>query len=248
MKQVIDNFSSQSNNYATFRPQSPAAIFDFLYEHVPRFGNAWDCGTGNGQVAVKLAERFEHVYGTDISDQQLQLAPQLPNVTYLQERAEATTMANESIDLVTIAQAIHWFDFEPFYKEVSRVAKPGAIIAAWTYNVLRLTPEVNKVIDHLYWDITRQWWDPERKYVDDAYTTIPFPFKEIQAPAMQITQHWNADQLIGYLGTWSGVKNYIKDQKTDPLQLVADDLRAAFGNNEKLEVNFPLNVRAGLVK
>lgn len=247
MKQVIDNFSAQSGNYAAFRPQSPAVIFDFVYSHVPRFAAAWDCGTGNGQVATRLAERFDHVYGTDISEQQLHLATPGANITYLKERAESTSLPDNSIDLVTIAQAIHWFDFDAFYSEVNRVARPGAIIAAWTYNVLRLTPEVNKVIDHLYMDITRQWWDPERRYVDASYTTIPFPFKELPAPNMQITHHWNADQLIGYLGTWSGVKNYIKQQGHDPVALVADDLRKAFGTSDKLEVNFPLNVRAGVV-
>src|SRR5476651_160086 len=126
MKQVQDNFSAGAADYATFRPASPDEIYDFLYTHVSNFGTAWDCGTGNGQVAARLAERFDHVYGTDISEQQLGLAVKKDNITYRTERAESTSLADGSIDLITVAQAIHWFDFDGFYKEVRRVARPGA--------------------------------------------------------------------------------------------------------------------------
>lgn len=132
MKETIDNFSATAEGYAAFRPQSPQEIYDFLYQHVNNYTAAWDCGTGNGQVATRLVERFGKVYGTDISAEQLQRAPQLANVTYLQERAEETSIASQSVDLITVAQAIHWFDFDAFYKEVRRVAAPGALVAAWT--------------------------------------------------------------------------------------------------------------------
>lgn len=247
MKQVIDNFSSHPGNYATFRPKSPQAIFDLLYANTQCFDAAWDCGTGNGQVAAELAKKFGRVYGTDISGTQLAHATQADNISYMQERAEATTLADKTIDLITLAQAIHWFDFDAFYKEVNRVARPGAVIAAWTYNLVRLTPEVNKVVDHLYHDITSPWWDPERRYIDEAYTTIPFPFRELHPPPIHIKQQWDAEQLIGYLGTWSGVKNYIKDTGNDPVSFVANDLRNAFGNAQTLAVTFPINIRIGIV-
>ena len=126
----MDNFSKGAAEYVAFRPLSPEGIFDFLYAHTYSFGQAWDCGTGNGQVAARLAERFSKVYGTDISKEQLALAVQKDNITYRVERAEQTSLSDRSIDLVTVAQAIHWFDLNNFYKEVKRVAKPGALIAA----------------------------------------------------------------------------------------------------------------------
>ncbi len=247
MKQVIDNFSAGSADYAAFRPESPKEIFDFIDQHTNGFDAAWDCGTGNGQVATKLAEKFKLVYGTDISEEQLSLAPKTDNIIYLKERAEQTSIKDKSIDLVTIAQAIHWFDFEQFYAEVLRVVKPGALIAAWTYSTLKLTPAVDKVIDYLYEDITGPYWDKERALVDQGYSTIPFPFKEIKSPEMAIAKHWNMRQLLGYLRTWSGVKHYLKKQSSDPTLLILDQLKEAWGDDELLKVYWPVHVRAGRV-
>jgi len=247
MKEAIDNFSQNSANYALFRPESPAEIFYFLYDHVDNFDSAWDCGTGNGQVANTLATRFKTVYGTDISATQLQHAQKRENILYKQERAEATSIPEHSIDLITIAQAIHWFDFDNFYKEVSRVAHPGALIAAWTYTTLQLTPAVNEVIGHFYWDITRPYWDKERELVDTGYSTIPFPFEEIKAPEFNIVKRYTLSQLIGYLRTWSGVKHYMEKEQKDPVALIVDDLKKTWGDEETIEVTWPVHMRVGRV-
>lgn len=245
MKQVIDNFSQGAASYAQFRPESPDAIFEFLYSYVQKFDVAWDCGTGNGQVAARLSERFTKVYGTDISNEQLQHAQQRDNITYRVERAEQTSFADSSIDLVTIAQAIHWFDLEPFYTEVQRVGRPNAVIAAWTYTTLRLTPEINKVIDHLYTDITGPYWDKERALVDAGYSTLPFPFKEITPPAFEIRKEWTIDQVVGYLRTWSGVKHYMERGHDDPILLILPDLKKAWGTAATQQVYWPVHMRAG---
>ncbi len=247
MKQPIDNFSTGGEGYALYRPESPKEVFDFLYAHVKGFDSAWDCGTGNGQVAAKLAERFKAVYATDISEDQLKHAPQRDNVIYRQERAEKTAFPDHSLDLITVAQAIHWFDFEPFYKEVHRVAKPGALFAAWTYSLLKLTPAINEVINHFYLRITHPYWDKQRDYVDAKYKTIPFPFKEIKAPEMYIIRSYTLEQLMGYLRTWSGVRHYIEKEKSDPTDLIMDDLKKAWGSIEKQAVRWPVHVRAGFV-
>lgn len=247
MKAVQDNFSAGAADYARYRPDSPDGIYDFIYAHSPRFGTAWDCGTGNGQVAIRLASKFEDVYATDISDEQLKLAPQQPNIIYRKERAEATSLHDHSVDLITIAQAIHWFDFDQFYKEVKRVARPDALIAAWTYSLMKLTPEVNKIIDHFYRDVTGPYWDKERHLVDEGYASIPFPFQEIKAPDIFITRHWTLSELIGYLRTWSGVQHYIRQKQQDPTIELEKELRTVWGHSEKLEVRWPVHVRAGRV-
>lgn len=247
MKPLIDNFSSIAATYAQYRPESPDEIYTFLYSKLQHFDAAWDCGTGNGQVAIKLAQRFENVYATDISAEQLQIAPQRNNISYRQERAEQTSLPNGSVDLITVAQAIHWFDIDNFYNEARRVAKPGALIAAWTYSLLRLSPEVNKVIDHFYNDITRNYWNKERKYIDEQYHSIPFPFEEITTPDFRIVKQYNVEQLIGYLRTWSGVKRYIEQKQKDPIDLIVNDLKIAFGNHEFIEVNWPVHLRAGYI-
>ncbi len=248
MKHPIDSFSTGGKDYAIFRPESPKEIFDFLYGHVDGFDAAWDCGTGNGQVAAELARRFNIVYGTDISDDQLTHAQQKDNIIYRKERVEQTSFPEHYFDLITGAQAVHWFDFDPFYAEVQRVAKPGALVAFWTYSMLKLTPAVNTVIDHFYLDITHTYWDKERDYVDAQYKTIPFPFKEIVAPDIQIVKSYSIEQLIGYLRTWSGVRHYIRREQKDPTDLILADLKKAWGPDEKLEVRWPVHVRAGYVK
>lgn len=248
MKQVKDNFSSYSSNYATYRPTQPDELYEFLYSQVEQFDTAWDCGTGNGQIALRLAEKFEQVYATDISAQQLALAPQKDNITYLLERAEATTLADNSVDLVTVAQAVHWFDFDAFNKEVNRVAKPGALIALITYYTPKFDEAVDKLVDELYWDITRTYWDKERQYVDDKYMTIPFPYKEIDVPTMSIQLKWNIDQALGYLRTWSGVQHYIKQHQEDPVAMIEPRMRALWNETEMKEVRFPLFVRMGRIE
>ena len=247
MKEAIDNFSNKSSEYALYRPDSPPEVFDFLLARVPGFSAAWDCGTGNGQVARVLAERFEKVYGTDISSEQLSHATGKENISYLLERAEKTSLPDNSVDLITVAQAIHWFDFEAFYKEVRRVAVPGAVIAAWTYTVLQVNPAVDAVIDKLYSEITVSYWDKERKLVDAAYSTIPFPFDELETPVFYITGHYSLQQLVGYLRTWSGVKHYLQREGADPLEIVMDELKEAWGDAETHAIIWPVHMRAGRV-
>jgi SAM-dependent methyltransferase len=247
MKQAIDNFSNGSDEYARYRPESPAEIFDFLYARVNGFDAAWDCGTGNGQVAAKLANRFSKVYGTDISTEQLEKATQKDNIHYLLERAEQTSLPDSSINLITVAQAIHWFDFEKFYTEVRRAARPGAILAAWTYTVLRLDSAIDAVVDELYTDITGPYWDKERDWVDAQYSTIPFPFRNIETPVFRIERDITRAYLEGYLRTWSGVKHFIKKEGHDPVSLIADKLTKAWGNVETHRAIWPVHMRAGYV-
>lgn len=247
MKAPVDNFSSGSGNYSLFRPSSPDEVFDFLYANTHQFEHAWDCGTGNGQVAKVLAGKFGHVTATDISEKQIAEAPRLPNVTYAIERAEHTSIPNASVDLVTVAQAIHWFDFELFYAEVRRVCRPGALVAAWTYTGIKVNVEIDKVIDKLYHDLTGPFWDKERRYVDNCYKTIPFPFHEIETPVFGITQQMTLAQLAGYLRTWSGVKHYEKATGADPVAMVYGELAAAWGNETSRSTHWPVHMRAGRV-
>lgn len=247
MKNIQDNFSELANMYARFRPLSPASLFHFLYEHVSHFDNAWDVGTGNGQVATVLAEKFAHVAATDISQEQLLRAVAKENIHYEVARAEQTDFPDHFFDLITIAQAIHWFDFDAFYKEVKRVAKPGAIIAAWTYVLVRIDAETDTAIQHLYTQVLGDSWDEERKYVDAAYTTIPFPFEEIEAPVFEIKDEWNLEQFLGYLGTWSAVKHYKAKYNIDPIEAARPLIAATWDANELKTVTFPVYMRIGRV-
>ena len=173
-----DRFSDQSKLYSTFRPTYPQALYDFIFSHVDRYDLAWDAGTGNGQAARDLAKRFNHVEATDISPRQLENAAPSERITYSMA-GEVTTLQSKSVDLVTVAQAIHWFDCDKFYQEVRRVAKPNALLAVWGYGLLRIHPDIDAKIDHFYIAVVGPYWDKQRKLIDEHYQTISFPFKEI---------------------------------------------------------------------
>lgn len=237
-----DNFSAQSADYAQFRPGYPAALFDFLFENCTGFDSAWDGATGNGQIAVHLAKRFRRVEATDISENQLKNALQTPNIRYRKGSAEATGFPDHSFDLITVGQAVHWFDLDRFYPEVRRVGKPGALFALLGYNLLRVDAPTDALIEHFYRTILHDCWDPERHLVEQAYTTLPFPFEaEIPLPAMASTYNWTVDNLLGYLGTWSAVQHFIRKNERHPInEDFIRQLKAVWPAGEQKNVRFPV--------
>ncbi len=241
-----DNFSKNSGNYAKFRPGYPAELFRFLENLVPGKDKAWDCGTGNGQVAVELAKYIQKVYATDISGQQLENAVEKENIEYSQQSAEKTDFPADFFDLICIAQAIHWFDFEEFYKEVKRTLKPTGIIAVMGYSLFKINKKTDSLINYFYKDIIGAYWDDERKFLDEQYKSIPFPFAEIETPEFEHRLEWDFNNLIGYLKTWSAVKHYEKKNNHNPVDLIAGDLKKAFG--ERGVVRYPVLLRVGMKK
>lgn len=217
MNPFKDNFSKQAGIYAKFRPAYPIALFDYLQGLTTEHDLAWDCGTGNGQSAVQLACFYDKVYATDPSEEQIKHAFQNDKVTYKVEKAEQPGLHTNSTDLVTVAQAIHWFDFDLFYPEVRRVLKPGGIIAAWAYSFPVINPDIDPVIKDFHDNIVGKFWLPENKLIDLEYKTIPFPFEEVQSPAFYIKSSETLADLIGYIRSWSATQKYIDHYKEDPV-------------------------------
>jgi ubiquinone/menaquinone biosynthesis C-methylase UbiE len=240
-----DNFSKHSDLYSRFRPGYPTKLFDFLLPLVPEKNDAWDCGTGNGQVAVKLSKYFKKVSATDLSASQINNAVTRSNIFYTVENSEHAMFADNIFDLVTVAQAIHWFDFKEFYKEVKRTLKPGGIIAVIGYDVFRVNKEINFLTDNFYRKTTGPYWDKERKYIDERYSTIPFPFKEMGSPDFEMHYKWDFAQVIGYLNTWSAVQHYIRKNNENPVEKFSEELKEAWGNVAKRSVSFPVFMRTG---
>lgn len=241
------NFTTGAAQYAQFRPRYPQALFDYLYTLVPAFDAAWDCGTGNGQVAGVLAERFAQVWATDVSAAQLEQAIQKPNIHYRLQPAEQTDFPDDSFDLITVAQAIHWFDFDRFYAEVRRTARPGAVLAVVGYGRFRVDAAIDALIDAFYHDTLGPYWDAQRRYIDEDYRTLPFPFEALPAPALQMDYEWTLEHVVGYLNTWSAVKHYKELQDHNPVDALAPRLQAVWGADASRRISFPLLLRAGLV-
>ncbi|WP_461532686.1 class I SAM-dependent methyltransferase [Sinomicrobium sp.] len=240
-----DLFSGHAADYSRFRPSYPEALVSYLASMPKSREIAWDCGTGSGQLAGALAAYFKSVYATDISEKQMQNAVQTPNIHYSVCPAESTSFADKQFDLITVAQAVHWFDFDAFYKEVKRVLKPGGSLAVTGYALLEVDSEVDEVILELYSGLLKGYWDPERRYIDEEYKTIPFPFTEIESPKFRNEYQWSLAQLTGYLETWSAVKHYTRDKGVSPVALVGDQLKAAWGDADTKTVNFPILLRVG---
>jgi ubiquinone/menaquinone biosynthesis C-methylase UbiE len=239
-----DHFSGHAAEYAQFRPDYPPELFDYLALIAPGQSWAWDCATGNGQAAVALASHFERVIATDASPQQLANARQHERVEYQVASAEASGLSDNSIDLITVAQALHWFDLPRFFTEAKRVLKPNGVIAAWAYTLLETSPEIDSIILRFYRDTTRPYWPPERDLVQAGYQTIEFPFKEIHPPKFELITQWTLDQLLGYLRTWSATKKFIAARGFDPVDHLAEEMRAAWKEPETLrEMRWPVHLR-----
>jgi len=231
-----DLFSQQSSDYAKYRPEYPEELFQFIVSHVETRENCWDCATGNGQASVMLAKYFSHVAATDASPQQLRKAVHLPNITYALASETDSLLRAHSTDLVTVAQAIHWLNFERFYFETRRVLKKEGLIAVWGYGVTRIAPRIDAVVEKLYSGILAGYWSPERKLIEDGYKTIPFPFKEIETPPFEMKAAWNLFEFAGYLHTWSSVQQYKLQNNTNPVELIMDELSGTWGKPEEKRI------------
>jgi len=242
-----DNFSTHAGLYARYRPQYPAALFEYIISFVKDKKLAWDCGTGNGQTAGELSKYFEKVYATDISNKQIEHAVKEKNILYAVEPAERTAIEDNSVDLITISQALHWFDLDQFYPEVKRVSKPGAIIAAWTYSLLQTDPITDALIYRHHYETLENYWDAERKHVDDGYKNLSFPFKQIESPEFFIEVHWNLQELEGYFNTWSALQKFIAQNNYNPVTNLVEEIKQHWPLLETRKILFPIHLKLGYV-
>ena len=242
-----DHFSGHAADYARFRPRYPASLFEHVAALARRHDLAWDCATGSGQAAGGLAGHFARVIATDASAQQIEQADRHDGVDYAVAPAEAAPLEPASVDLIAVAQALHWFDLPAFYAEVRRVARPGGALAVWCYDRL-LIDDLDDIVERLYTDILGPYWFAERALVEAGYRTLPFPFEELTAPSLAIVHHWTLSQLRSYLGTWSSSKRFEAEVGHSPLRLVDEELARRWGDpEEEREIRWPVLMRLGRV-
>jgi SAM-dependent methyltransferase len=241
-----DHFSSASDRYAAYRPDYPAALFAWLADLCVEHDTAWDCATGSGQAALGLAPYFHTIVATDASAEQIRHAEPHAAINYRVAPAEASGLADCSVDLVTVAQAAHWFDLPRFHAEVARVLKPGGVLALWGYGRMVLPGEMDAPFLHFYSETVGPYWPPERALIDDAYRSLAFPFAEIDAPAFHIEVEWDLPRLIAYLSTWSAVKRYQSELGQDPLPALMAELAPRWGDPASIRrLQWPLFLRVG---
>lgn len=248
MQPEKDLFSGHAKLYREHRPGYPPGLIDTLLPHLDQFENSWDCGTGNGQVARELSPHFLKVYATDISEQQMQFATRAPNIFYSKQRAEHTDFPSNTFDLITVAQAIHWFDIPAFYKEARRVGRNRAVLAVWGYGLPRINREIDELLQIFYSETIGDYWDPERRHIESEYDTIGFEFPIISAGEdFQIRKPMDLPAFAGYLSSWSAVQKFRADKKPDPVQPFIDKLGQYWDPTEHKEARHPIFMKAGRI-
>jgi len=241
-----DHFSGHAREYSLSRPRYPRELFHWLALQVDRHDLAWDCATGNGQAAIGLVDEFRRVIASDASLDQVALAQRVAGIDYLVALSSVPSLASTGVNLVTVAQALHWFDLEPFYQEVRRVLAPGGVFAAWTYALLRSSPELNRLIDRFADETVGGFWPPPRRHVDARYADLDFPFEEIRSPEFLMRVDWTLDELIAYLETWSSVRRFWSARGFSPVADLEPELAAVWGpRDEPREILWRLSIRVG---
>lgn len=243
----LDLFSAQSAQYAAARPPYPPALFDYIASISPAVERAWDCGAGNGQAAVWLAQRFQTVYATDPSRAQVENAMRHPAVHYSVQVAEAAAFPAACFDAVCVAQALHWFDLPVFFDEARRVMKPGAVFAAWGYSGYSITPEFDREFQRLVLDVIAGDWAPQIQILWHGYQDIELPFERLQPPEFEILVTWTLEQLLAYVQTWSAVRRCMDRIGPGFMQQAAIELATAWGTpGSAREIHKPLRLLAGI--
>lgn len=241
-----DYFSRQAADYARFRPRYPAAMFEFLVALASQRDVALDCATGNGQAAVALAQYFRRVIATDASAKQIANAEQHERIEYRIALAETSGLEADTIDLIMVAQALHWFDVEAFNAEARRLLKRGGILAVSCYNLLTIAPEIDAVVNRFYFDVVGPCWPPERALIEREYRDLAFPFELLPCPEFAMGAHWSLQQLTGYLRTWSATQKFIAIRGYDPVEETERALSSVWGGpDRKRGVSWPLLLRVG---
>lgn len=241
-----DHFSGHAGGYAEARPTYPEALFDWLAARCDRHELAWDAGCGNGQASLALAHRFRRVHASDPSAPQIAAAPADARVAWRVEPAEQCSLPDACADLVTVAQAYHWFDHARFCGEVRRVLRPEGVVALWTYGLSRVDPAVDAVFARLYDDVLGPYWPPERRHVENGYRELPFPFEELAAPRFEMRLDWTLAQYLAYLRSWSASQRHLQRTGRDAVADAAEAMARAWGDPGLARpVAWPLSLRVG---
>jgi len=236
-----DHFSGHAGSYAAHRPSYPESLFAFLASSCVDYKLAWDCATGNGQAARSLTPFFDRVIATDASEQQIASAESHPKIEFRVALAESTGIDASSVDLITVAQALHWFDIEAFFEDACRILKPGGVLAVWSYERCLVDAACNEVIEKVFAEV-EPYWPTERDIVDGHYSSITMPMPEIPVEVFEMQLDWTAAEMLAYMRTWSASRRYIQANGSDPVALYEQELQQKWGTGTR-DLRWPLTIK-----
>ncbi len=228
------------DSYARHRPTYPETLFASIAARCPRHRAVWDCAAGSGQASVGLKAHFQRVIATDLSFGQIRAAPSVSRLQRVVCNGLAAPFRGRRFDLVTVAQALHWFPHQEFFAEVARVAS-GGTLAAWNYGLFRVNPEIDAIMGNFYRTVVGPYWPPERRHIENDYAEITFPFGPTEIVATEMTRGWGHAEVQAYVGTWSAVRIYRSERDRDPLPLLGERLASAWGDGKRA-ITWPISV------
>lgn len=238
-----NHFSKIAGEYQKYRPDYPNDLFQYLAMLCDEQNNAWDVATGTGQSAYKLAQHFDRVYASDISSEQIEQAQKKVNIKYFVGSAEDAKFPDNSLDLISVAQALHWFDIDKFFLQVERVLRPGGILAVWSYQRFEVNSHIDKLIEQLYSKTLEGFWSERKLMINDNYSEVVFPYEKIEAQDFYMEQTWSFEHVKGYLNTWSAVRSYLAQEKMNPILEIEEALKFAWCDTNHLKkVRWPLKL------
>ena len=244
--QISTLFADKSDLYAASRSQYPRELFSFITDLVVQHNAAWDCATGNGQAAVGVAETFDLVQATDIRQQQITHSLTRNNIHYSVCCAEKTAFVDNQFDLVTVAQALHWFDFDKFWPEVNRVLKPDGVFCTFAYIWCEVSPVIDIAVEGYIKRIDAPYWASNNKLVWDSYKGVEFPFAQIGTPKFTLQNLWGFQLFMNYIHTWSATRRCIEVKGIEFFERAKLQIVREWGDpKEKRLVTSPLTVMAG---
>ena len=241
-------FRRQAAAYAEFRPDYPEELFRFVASLVNRHQLAWDCATGSGQAATRLAQYFSHVIATDISPEQIAHARQDAKVEYRLAPAEASGLSDGSVDLITVCQALHWLDRPRFFAECRRVLAPDGGLVVTMYGDAHIADDeaLDRLLQSFNKETMREYWPVNRELVNELFARIEFPFPLLPAPKIKLTKQWTLAHLAGYMRSWSATARYIERHGGDPVAEVEEKMAVRWGDPAiEREIWWPFRIFAG---
>jgi ubiquinone/menaquinone biosynthesis C-methylase UbiE len=248
MDKNITTFNKDSFNYSLSRPSYPKEIYDFLSQQVINNDTAWDCACGTGQIASSLIDYFSIVFASDINSNQIDNRLENERIKYTIQNSEKTSYQDNFFDLVCVGQALHWFDFNRFFKEVNRVLRPNGVFACWGYSFFKISPEIDKAIEINFLQPIYPYWSEKNYILWEKYISIDFPFMEIVSPEFEMIQDWTKEELFEYLITWSAYKRCVEETHKDLKTGYFKGLSKVWPDNYKMKINMDFVFYSGRKK
>lgn len=241
-----NGYESNPEFYKKHRPDYPAELLQYLIELPEQRQLLWDCGTGNGQSAVPMADHFEKVVATDVSPAQLEAAQTKDNIEYIVGAETAPFLEEASVDMITVATAIHWLNNDLFFPEAHRVLKPGGILAVWGYSGIHVHPDLNSLLQHLVDEVLAPYISPHLRIAYDRYQAIQFPYKKEPVPQFSVSRECTLTDVQNYLLSWYPCLRYQELYGKSALPLFEKDLADVWGDeNSERTLTWDLELFVG---